>query len=83
MIPISGFICTVATAPTGYGIETPAIIIFSFTVTLKLQQHLPFTVLKLYTRIKIKQLIISWLQQHLPFTVLKPPSMLPTTHTFL
>ena len=36
----------VATAPTVYGIETPSIAIRVHRIVLKLQQHLPFTVLK-------------------------------------
>ena len=37
-----------------------------------LQQHLPFTVLKLYGIGLSADEFSGWLQQHLPFTVLKP-----------
>ena len=37
----------VATAPTVYGIETQAFFVPQATIHLWLQQHLPFTVLKL------------------------------------
>ena len=60
----------VATAPTVYGIETQFFLSFVLTF-LKLQQHLPFTVLK-RKDIKYFLSIIYLLQQHLPFTVLKP-----------
>ena len=38
----------------------------------KLQQHLPFTVLKLKEFYTSQKMVIYKLQQHLPFTVLKP-----------
>ena len=60
----------VATALTVYGIETLHFRAFTFLQCLVLQQHLPFTVLKLVSAETM------WagtcrLQQHLPFTVLK------------
>ena len=61
----------VATAPTVYGIETIKVYLLIKAFIFKLQQHLPFTVLKL----KFFHDIVSFinkLQQHLPFTVLKP-----------
>ena len=59
----------VATALTVYGIET-SITRKSFSWIAQLQQHLPFTVLKLHERIQTATTPSS-LQQHLPFTVLK------------
>ena len=61
----------VATAPTVYGIETCDIFVL-VEITITLQQHLPFTVLKLkeYFLTGFKGQVA--LQQHLPFTVLKP-----------
>ena len=68
----------VATAPTVYGIETHG---YKFFLLPKskggLQQHLPFTVLKLNIHAPDKHVSNIMLQQHLPFTVLKlsmPPS---------
>ena len=60
---------TVATALTVYGIETYSLPIL--TASLKLQQHLPFTVLKLFGFRKLGACRLLALQQHLPFTVLK------------
>ena len=59
----------VATASTVYGIETAIEVAKSLPETT-LQQHLPFTVLKLKTDPTTLQAIVE-LQQHLPFTVLK------------
>ena len=56
----------VATALTVYGIETKYRT--SFFKETQLQQHLPFTVLKLSN---FNSMMHSMLQQHLPFTVLK------------
>ena len=65
----------VATVPTVYGIETTInysnIILF---VTSKLQQYLPFTVLKqarIWSMILTHPCFCLLLQQYLPFTVLK------------
>ena len=61
--------CFVATVLTVYGIETTKL--FRCTATsCKLQQCLPFTVLKLVIRI-ITANVDNVLQQCLPFTVLK------------
>ena len=60
----------VATAPTVYGIETARTQLLYLNLIL-LQQHLPFTVLKLPFSASTA-LTSSTLQQHLPFTVLKP-----------
>ena len=57
----------VATAPTVYGIETQYCECKKYSIWL--QQHLPFTVLKL--SVARKKSISYQLQQHLPFTVLK------------
>ena len=58
----------VATALTVYGIET--FFFHSFTtLSFRLQQHLPFTVLKLANWKHLH--VQAELQQHLPFTVLK------------
>ena len=60
----------VATVLTVYGIETNLFThIFQDTV-VRLQQYLPFTVLKRYCQ-KYKMLRLQMLQQYLPFTVLK------------
>ena len=59
----------VATTPTVYGIETTFLEHRSRNYAL--QQHLPFTVLKLIIKTCDKHNFFS-LQQHLPFTVLKP-----------
>ena len=64
----------VATAPTVYGIET---LDYNKLILLKLgmlQQHLPFTVLKLVQARLLHCRTPLRLQQHLPFTVLKPVS---------
>ena len=61
----------VATAPTVYGIETSSISSLSFFAAIRLQQHLPFTVLKPTERLLRLSKIFKSLQQHLPFTVLK------------
>ena len=60
----------VATAPTVYGIETRCYY-HRRRKCFRLQQHLPFTVLKQYIRLFSDDEDIA-LQQHLPFTVLKP-----------
>ena len=68
----TGFVrSVVATALTVYGIETRMLNVKSSHQGL-LQQHLPFTVLKLNS-INLYVAEIE-LQQHLPFTVLKPKS---------
>ena len=67
----------VATAPTVYGIETLNKLLLSSSFPPWLQQHLPFTVLKLNIHAPDKHVSNIMLQQHLPFTVLKlsmPPS---------
>ena len=61
----------VATALTVYGIETPSLKNSASSRMLKLQQPLPFTVLKLVVSILSFVLITILLQQPLPFTVLK------------
>ena len=69
----------VATALTVYGIET--LIYFPISPTAfaaKLQQHLPFTVLK-HRKILNTLVLITLLQQHLPFTVLKPLTVTAVT----
>ena len=58
----------VATAPTVYGIETHREL--KWLRPNKLQQHLPFTVLKLEFK-AVSDADSRELQQHLPFTVLK------------
>ena len=61
----------VATAPTVYGIETTnSYSVASHYFASELQQHLPFTVLKLKV-VEIWFIKFIELQQHLPFTVLK------------
>ena len=60
----------VATALTVYGIETTHIVENRLVRMFKLQQHLPFTVLKLNVKNSERRESIQ-LQQHLPFTVLK------------
>ena len=60
----------VATALTVYGIETLHFWGSKNLYQKPLQQHLPFTVLKLTLRVLLSS-IIKRLQQHLPFTVLK------------
>ena len=61
----------VATVPTVYGIETSLCTAWKKEINGKLQQYLPFTVLKplCYRHFRSS---ISKLQQYLPFTVLKP-----------
>ena len=59
----------VATVLTVYGIETITLIIYSYSI--KLQQYLPFTVLKPIIS-QLTAQILNVLQQYLPFTVLKP-----------
>ena len=66
-------ISTVATTPTVYGIETTYRPSPCFPLLL-LQQHLPFTVLKLCNLPRRGEIFYEGLQQHLPFTVLKRPS---------
>ena len=61
----------VATALTVYGIETVNIIFTSHMLNTRLQQHLPFTVLKLMLSNVFIKVMLMQLQQHLPFTVLK------------
>ena len=68
---IRSVIFTVATALTVYGIETPIVAILYENVVIALQQHLPFTVLKLSPMTYNNEYCYSLLQQHLPFTVLK------------
>ena len=71
----------VATAPTVYGIETTTYHTLRVLLIPLLQQHLPFTVLKLINFIIIDHIIFLSLQQHLPFTVLKLQSLpLKQTH---
>ena len=60
----------VATALTVYGIETQLHIVRGGETLNGLQQHLPFTVLKL-DWLECLILKVAMLQQHLPFTVLK------------
>ena len=60
----------VATAPTVYGIETMHPLFLWSCLLLKLQQHLPFTVLK-HKLSGCFGPACNQLQQHLPFTVLK------------
>ena len=47
---IAVLVATVATAPTVYGIETVAMMATATVAMTMLQQHLPFTVLKLTKR---------------------------------
>ena len=61
----------VATALTVYGIETFCINLGTLQ-RIKLQQRLPFTVLKLDYDIREAAATAVALQQRLPFTVLKP-----------
>ena len=61
----------VATAPTVYGIETLINTLNAIIEDKKLQQHLPFTVLKPLSSIIQILSKLNRLQQHLPFTVLK------------
>ena len=61
----------VATTPTVYGIETRCNTARTYAIIIMLQQHLPFTVLKLMIYKLPFSLTNSSLQQHLPFTVLK------------
>ena len=65
-------IVNVATALTVYGIETAVLLCVVFEIYSLLQQHLPFTVLKLCGL--ISTVPRHKLQQHLPFTVLKQSS---------
>ena len=60
---------SVATVLTVYGIETILIPILSLKKSNKLQQYLPFTVLKRNCTFFSTTTIL--LQQYLPFTVLK------------
>ena len=60
----------VATVLTVYGIETWCNL-WSSSCGSKLQQYLPFTVLKLQHVFRTSQILFR-LQQYLPFTVLKP-----------
>ena len=60
----------VATALTVYGIETVTGAQKAME-NAKLQQHLPFTVLKQFVGLPSKSQALELLQQHLPFTVLK------------
>ena len=60
----------VAITPTVYGIETVKSLKGNGYTQLWLQQHLPFTVLKLNVPTMLLLLYMK-LQQHLPFTVLK------------
>ena len=62
----------VATAPTVHGIETFFLVPNLGPRRYLLQQHLPFTVLKLTEAAIIINISLLMLQQHLPFTVLKP-----------
>ena len=68
---IAGYAVVVATAPTVHGIETEEGVNIGEEDISKLQQHLPFTVLKHKNHTKHHQHITIKLQQHLPFTVLK------------
>ena len=61
----------VATVPTVYGIETDLNIRCKEREIFRLQQYLPFTVLKLYEGILSLCTLFIQLQQYLPFTVLK------------
>ena len=61
----------VATALTVYGIETYSHTAGLCCLAIELQQHLPFTVLKLRFTSSRAAYWPPWLQQHLPFTVLK------------
>ena len=61
---------TVATVPTVYGIETGATLRVLHRVH-RLQQYLPFTVLKHQSKVRRLDLLSIKLQQYLPFTVLK------------
>ena len=61
----------VATALTVYGIETKKFSNILISPLDKLQQHLPFTVLKHVIGDLSGNLSMERLQQHLPFTVLK------------
>ena len=61
----------VATVLTVYGIETSSLCTTEgFTLTVLLQQYLPFTVLKL-TEAEASPQSVKMLQQYLPFTGLK------------
>ena len=61
----------VATVPTVYGIETRPEEIENDLHIRKLQQYLPFTVLKLSNCYTATGYVRFRLQQYLPFTVLK------------
>ena len=63
---------TVATVLTVYGIETydPKIIL-GLVFKRRLQQYLPFTVLKPLNQVLVPHQVPIQLQQYLPFTVLK------------
>ena len=61
----------VATALTVYGIETLHCLFVGIEIVSELQQHLPFTVLKLIDISSLVSIFYDALQQHLPFTVLK------------
>ena len=62
----------VATVLTVYGIETVKMHFVECWYLLKLQQSLPFTVLKLLVCLILLRRALQLLQQSLPFTVLKP-----------
>ena len=62
----------VATALTVHGIETFFNFFVKWAIIRQLQQHLPFTVLKLTHHLSPRAIHLFRLQQHLPFTVLKP-----------
>ena len=64
------FALPVATVPTVYGIETLTYLIPRISwIICRLQQYLPFTVLK--RKVNSVGLHLIQLQQYLPFTVLK------------
>ena len=69
----------VATVLTVYGIETA--IITNIPIIIRLQQCLPFTVLKLLNLLKIFTNFV--LQQCLPFTVLKLDNVMSTSCEYL
>ena len=66
----TGFLgLAVATVLTVYGIETEIHLLTSYGIEFRLQQYLPFTVLKRYSA--ERERYTQELQQYLPFTVLK------------
>ena len=68
----TGFVrYAVATVLTVYGIETQQQVQPNIANPSKLQQYLPFTVLKLIIVGAITTFFLVTLQQYLPFTVLK------------